>query len=112
MKTIMFTLVTLATFTVFGNSGATAQASDFAVHFAGPGYHVDVGRPRYGYYGHWYGRYNDYGYGDYYGGGHVWHDTSHYDYHPGEFIRHGNHYHYVPGHYDYHPQGHWDYYGW
>ena len=57
------------------------------------------------------------GYGGYYGGYHSgyrgghghWHDTSHYDYHPGGFQRHGNHYHYVPGHYDFHRDGHWDY---
>ncbi len=38
----------------------------------------------------------------------VWHDTSHYDYHPGEYVRHGNHYDYIPGHWDYHRTGHWD----
>jgi hypothetical protein len=37
-----------------------------------------------------------------------WHDTSHYDYHPGEYVPHRNHYHYVPGHYDLHREGHWD----
>ncbi len=40
----------------------------------------------------------------------IWHDTSHYDYHPGGFERHRNHYHYVPGHYDFHQTGHWDHY--
>ena len=53
-----------------------------------------------------------YGGGDCYGGRSVWHDTSHYDYHPGEVVRHRNHYHYVPGHYDFHETGHWDHYGW
>jgi hypothetical protein len=43
------------------------------------------------------------------GHGHAhWHNTSHYDYHPGEIRRHGNHYHYTPGHYDLHEDGHWD----
>jgi len=37
----------------------------------------------------------------------VYHDTTHYDYHPGEHVRHGNHYHYQPGHYDLHRSGHW-----
>lgn len=37
-----------------------------------------------------------YGYPGGYGGGH-------YDYHPGQLVRHGNHYHYQPGHYHYHP---------
>jgi hypothetical protein len=35
-----------------------------------------------------------------------WHDTSHYDYHPGSFQRHRNHFHYVPGHDDLHRSGH------
>ncbi len=50
----------------------------------------------------------------YYGGGYnnfyrgpVWHDTSHYHYHPGGFVPHGNHFHYIPGHYDLHRSGHW-----
>ena len=36
----------------------------------------------------------------------VYHDTTHYDYHPGSFVPHGGHYHYVPGHYDLHRTGH------
>jgi len=39
----------------------------------------------------------------------VYHDTSHWDYHPGGLRRHGNHYHYVPGHYHWHQDGHWHY---
>ena len=35
-----------------------------------------------------------------------WHDTTHFDYHPGSFQRHRNHFHYVPGHYDIHRSGH------
>jgi len=112
MKTLILTSVTLATITLFGTLTEESQAGDFGIHFAGRGYHVDVGRPhaRYGYYGSYYG-----GRGwcphDVYSGHRVWHDTSHYDYHPGEFVRHGNHYHYIPGHYDWHEDGHWDYYG-
>jgi hypothetical protein len=30
----------------------------------------------------------------------------HYDYHPTELIRHGNHFHVQPGHFDYHHVGH------
>ena len=37
-----------------------------------------------------------------------WHDTSHYDYHPGQYVPHGNHLDYVPGHYDFHQDGHYD----
>jgi hypothetical protein len=36
-----------------------------------------------------------------------WHDTSHFDYHPGYFAPHGNHFHYVPGHYHFHQTGHY-----
>ena len=114
MRTLILTCVALATFSVFGTFSGTAQAGDFAIHFGGPGYHVDVGRPHYRsvYYGDYYGGHGWHDDYDYYRGHRVWHDTSHYDYHPGEFIRHGYHYHYVPGHYDYHPEGHWDHYGW
>ena len=37
----------------------------------------------------------------------VWHDTTHYDYHPATFVPHRNHFHYTPGHYDVHSSGHW-----
>ncbi len=40
----------------------------------------------------------------------VWHDTSHYDYHPTTVVPHGNHYHVQPGHYDLHRSGHYDTY--
>jgi hypothetical protein len=60
-----------------------------------------------------YGVYPGYGalpFSTNYRGGHAhWHDTTHLDYHPGEVVRHRNHYHYVPGHYDVHEDGHWDY---
>jgi hypothetical protein len=39
--------------------------------------------------------------------GPVWHDTSHWDYHPGGYISHGSHLHYVPGHFDFHSSGHY-----
>lgn len=38
-------------------------------------------------------------------GGH-WHDTSHYDYHPGEYVWNGFRWVYVPGHFDFHRTGH------
>jgi hypothetical protein len=43
------------------------------------------------------------GYGHY-----DFHDTSHWDYVPGGFQRHGNHFHYQPGGWIYHQDGHWD----
>lgn len=38
-----------------------------------------------------------------------WHDTSHWDYHPTQYVPHGDHFHVVPGHYHWHQTGHWDY---
>jgi hypothetical protein len=53
-----------------------------------------------------YGRGIQYGHRSHYGHG-SYHDTSHYDYHPTEVIRHGNHYDVMPGHYDFHRTGHY-----
>ena len=77
----------------------------------GPGYGYSPGYGGYGggYGGGYVGR--PYGFSGYRGGyGHtdVYHDTSHYDYHPGGVVPHGNHLHSIPGHYDYHPSGHVD----
>jgi hypothetical protein len=47
------------------------------------------------------------GHGHYYGP--VWHDTSHWDYHPGHYVAHYDHFDYVPGHFDFHHTGHWHY---
>lgn len=95
--------------------GSTAQAQ----YGIGAGVY-SRGIPNYGFgnYG-----YNNYGYNNvqprtnyysngvrynsYYRGGPVWHDTTHYDYHPGGYVPHGNHLHYVPGHYDLHQSGHY-----
>lgn len=96
-------------------ASASNEAKAQGIHFGAGPVHVDVGNPHggwyrgsygnpYGYYG---GYHNVYSHG-YWGGNHSWHDTSHYDYHPGGFERHYNHYHYVPGHYDFHQEGHWD----
>ncbi len=40
----------------------------------------------------------------------TYHDTSHYDYHPGYVLPHGNHLDVVPGHYHFHRDGHYDTY--
>jgi hypothetical protein len=114
MKQFMVITGIFAVVVAFAIFSSPAQASDFGIHFAGRGYHIDVGHAHHGYGG--YGGYRtlSYGYGggDCYGGRSVWHDTSHYDYHPAEIVRHRNHYHYVPGHYDFHETGHFDHYGW
>ena len=56
-----------------------------------------------------YGGYGGYGYSAYSPViNHGWyHNTGHFDYHPGGFVPHGNHFDYVPGHYDWHNTGHW-----
>lgn len=72
--------------------------SSYRGHHGGHGLH--------GHHGHGvYGRLPSYHYPSY----PRWHDTTHYDWHPGGFYRHRNHYHYVPGHYDLHRDGHWHY---
>ena len=35
-----------------------------------------------------------------------WHDTSHWDYHPGGYVWNGFRWVYVPGHFDFHRTGH------
>lgn len=55
--------------------------------------------------------YNNWNRGSFYGGSNFrrplrYHDTSHFDYHPPQIIRHRNHFHVTPGHYDFHQTGH------
>lgn len=127
MKTYLLSAVALITLLLAASLAPRASAQ--GIHFGGSGVHVDIGNPHghYGNYGGYYGGsgcgYGGYGYAGYgrytpytsfYGGGWGggdahWHDTTHLDYHPGEFVRHRGHYHYVPGHYDMHEDGHWDY---
>ena len=127
MKTYLLTAIALITLLIAGTVASTTTAQ--GIHFGAGGVHVDIGNPHryYGNYGGYYGG-NGCGYGNYggygnsggyqpytsyygggWGGGHAhWHDTTHLDYHPGEYVRHRGHYHYVPGHYDVHEDGHWD----
>ena len=108
MKRFIILLVALASTFAFA-IGTPAKASDFGLHFSGRGYHVDLGRTAHRR-AHGTGGYDWPGY---HGGHYDWHDTSHFDYHPAESVRHGNHYHYFPGHYDFHETGHWDHHhGW
>lgn len=110
MRKFMVLASVVAVVLAFGTYSAPAKADSFGIHVSGPGYHVDLGRAHHRH--AYYGGHRSLGYGFYgnscYGGGRTWHDTSHWDYHPGEFVRHRNHYHYVPGHLDYHHTGHWD----
>ncbi len=116
MRTVSILCAALLAACFWGIDLKEAEAQ--GVHFAGGGVHIDVGNPHGYYWGHGgrYGHYGRYPHHSYYhhghgGGGHAWHDTSHWDYHPGEYYRHRNHYHYAPGHYDFHRDGHWDHYG-
>lgn len=115
MKRYMFLGAVVLAMSSFAGGANDAQAQ--GIHFGSGRVHVDIGNPHGGWYGGAYNRhyggghrqhsYYRGGHGGHYGGNHYWHDTSHYDYHPGGFQRHYDHYDYVPGHYDYHQTGHW-----
>jgi hypothetical protein len=114
MTKYILTIAAMFALLLFGGGAKEANAQGF--HFVGGGVHIDVGNPHGG-----YGHYGYYPQTSYWGGGKVvyggwgghlhWHDTTHLDYHPGGYVRHRNHYHYVPGHYDVHEDGHWDHHG-
>lgn len=104
-------LAAIAAWWAAGLDAGNANAQGF--HFQTRGLHFDVGNPHRGYYhSAGYRHWNRQPWGGYHGGSwdrdHVWHDTTHLDWHPGEHVRHYNHYHYVPGHWDVHYDGHWD----
>ena len=117
MNKITLGVAALATLLLAGLDTNRAQAahgySGFGFHYSGRNVHLDLGRPH----GQTY-RYQRQGtyrvaraYPAHYGvRGHFdWHNTSHYDYHPGQYVRHGNHLDYQPAHYDWHPEGHYDF---
>jgi hypothetical protein len=115
MKTLTLAIVAFAAIALVAVDAGTAAADGVSVRIGGSGYgcYGDSYYPYNTYYGRGYG--TRYGwYGNYYPrlGRHTWHDTSHYDYHPGEFVRHYDHYHYEPGHWDFHEDGHWDHHHW
>jgi hypothetical protein len=100
MKRWILAFVTVVAISGVAVSSASAQGycSPYG-GYGGSGYRYNS------YYSGGYGGYGGYssGYGGYGGG---WNNSGHYDYHPGSFQRHRNHFHYVPGHYDYHHPGH------
>jgi hypothetical protein len=115
MKTFTFAMVAVSAIALAAMDTRSATADGFSIQFASPGYGRYSGRTNYPYNTYYGSRYGSYysGYGDYHPyGGHTWHDTSHWDYHPGGFVRHYDHYDYVPGHFDYHQEGHWDHHHW
>lgn len=98
------------------DTGAAQAAHGFGLHFGGRNVHLDIGNPHGYRHGRqvayrrpysnprWYGHNNVYR-----GRPHLdWHDTSHFDYVPGGYVRHNNHYDYVPGRHVWHREGHWD----
>jgi hypothetical protein len=105
MKTLILATAALATLFIATES---ANAGDF---------HIQVG------YGGGYGYNQGYGYNNF-GNGHLhhnvnpyvdlghghydWHDTTHQDWIPGRWERHGCHYHWVPGRWVTHYDGHYD----
>jgi hypothetical protein len=115
MTKLILAVATCSAIALLAVDADVAKADGFSIQFVSPGYGCYDGHSNYlhnAYYGRRYGSY--YGrYGGYYPrGGHTWHDTSHWDYHPGGFVRHYDHYHYQPGHWDYHQEGHWDHHHW
>ena len=109
-KLIAIAVIAAAAFLTSSVDKARAQG----IHIGGRGVHIDIGRVHSGH----YGRYGSFYRGSSHDGGHSswggyrspsrWHDTSHYDFHPGGYERHYNHYHYVPSQYNFHREGHWD----
>ena len=110
-RSLLFTVALVAMVTL-GFNPPTANAQ--GAYFQAGG----LGQSHLGFYGgyasyypaQWGGNYGGRSYcnGSHWGGAHRWHDTSHYDYHPADYVPHYNHYHYVPAHYDVHHTGHWD----
>lgn len=109
---------------LFFVTGSADRAEAVGFHVQAGGLHLDIGNPhrygsrhsyqrsRYAYGGHAVRSQGVRSYHGYRGGhrGHrTWHDTTHLDWHPGDYVPHGNHFDYVPGHYDVHHDGHWDY---
>ena len=104
MKKLTIALAAVATLALVNADSNSAEAAHgyggFGIHLGGRNVHLDIGNPH-GYRSHYRHRGRQSHHYD-------WHDTSHYDYHPGGYQRHNNHYDYVPGHWDYHQTGHWD----
>lgn len=103
-KTRNMLLTAFALFAAVAMTTSTAEAGRFGISLNFGGHRHYSGYGNRGYSQRGYGQRN-YGYRSY---GRRSHNTSHWDYHPGGFQRHGNHYHYIPGHYHWHNDGHWD----
>ena len=118
MNKITLSLAVLATMAFVAIDSNTAQAAHgfrgFGLHFGGRNVHLDIGNPHGNHHGYHHRSNVVYRTSRNYHPGHRaryhydWHDTSHFDYIPGGYVRHGNHLDYVPGRYVYHQEGHYD----
>jgi hypothetical protein len=109
MNKLALSLAAVVAVSVVGIGTSPADAKGFGVHFSGPGYHFDIGHAQH-HNSFYYGGHGNSGCG--WGGGHQWHDTSHYDVVPGYNVWHGNHFDYVPPRVIYHQSGHVDHLHW
>ena len=114
MNKRILSIAVLAAVTLVGLAANTVEAAHsyrgFGVHIGGWNVHIDIGNPHGSYRRHTAHRYVR----SYYPprptsrAHYDWHDTSHYDYSPAQYIRHGNHYDYVPAEVSWHQEGHCD----
>ena len=124
MRMFTFSISALAALMFVGIDTSVSQAghaySGFGIHIGGRNVQLDIGSRQAYYpsavkkanYHRAYSKSRWYGYPSRPHA--VWYDTSYWGYHPAEYVRHGNHYHYIPGHYDRHddcredhPRGHY-----
>jgi hypothetical protein len=116
MKTLILTTTTMAALLLTGAN--TAEAGKFQLvignggGYVNPGYGGGFGGFNGGYApinnGHLHHDVNPHVDPNPIGGHYDWHDTTHSDYIPGRWVKHGCHYHYIPGRYVLHQDGHWD----
>lgn len=105
MKRLLLGVAAFAGLLAVTGSTAQAQWGHDSYHYGAGSY----GMPK----GYGFGHTNPYSYGWQSGCGswgyspRIWHDTTHYDYHPTTIVPHGNHFHIQPGHYHLHRSGHW-----
>ncbi len=108
MNKLALTLVAIVGISVVGLSASSAEAKKFGKHFgvhvSGNGYHFGIGSSHHNN-SFQHGTHGFYG-GAGWGGGHQWHDTSHYEVVPGYYVWNGDHYDYVPPRTIYHNSGH------
>ncbi len=113
MKKITLPLAAIAALAFVALDSSPAQAQ-LGIYIGGRGAQIGIGSPYrvgYGYRGYttayhpsaraaYRGQYSRTHY--------KWHDTSHWDYLPGQWVPHGDHCDYVPPRRVWHEDGHWD----